>query len=236
MQYKVLACDYDGTLAHDGHVDAPARAALERFTAAGGTLILVTGRELEELFSIFPDVYRFAAVVGENGGLIYRPATRETKVLCDPPAKTFVDELQRRGVAPLRTGHVIIATWRPNETTVLEVIRDQGLEMQVIFNKDAVMVLPSGVNKATGLATALKDLGFTEHDVVGVGDAENDHAFLSLCERAVAVANALPALKEHADLVTEGARGAGVIELIDRLLRDEAIPKRTPAATTASKT
>jgi hypothetical protein len=54
--------------------------------------------------------------------------------------------------------------------------------------------------------------------VAGVGDAENDHAFLSRCECAVAVANALPTLKERADLVTEGARGAGVAELIDRLI------------------
>jgi hypothetical protein len=90
--------------------------------------------------------------------------------------------------------------------------------MQVIFNKEAVMILPSGVNKATGLAAALKELELSRHEVVGVGDAENDHAFLGLCECAVAVANALPSLKERADLVTKGEDGRGVAELIDRLV------------------
>jgi hypothetical protein len=37
------------------------------------------------------------------------------------------------------------------ETTVLETIRDLGLELQVIFHKGAVMVLPTGANKARRL-------------------------------------------------------------------------------------
>jgi hypothetical protein len=83
------------------------------------------------------------------------------------------------------------------------------------------MVLPSGVNKSTGMHTALAELHLSPHNVVGVGDAENDHAFLSACECAVAVANALPALKERADLVTRGKRGAGVTELIDAMIADD---------------
>jgi hypothetical protein len=104
---------------------------------------------------------------------------------------------------------------------VLEVIRELGLELQVIFNKNAVMVLPSGVNKATGLKAALKELHLSPHNAVGVGDAENDHVFLKACECSVAVANALPALKERADLVTAGSHGAGVEELIAKLLADD---------------
>jgi len=101
---------------------------------------------------------------------------------------------------------------------VIELIRDLGLELHVVFNKGAVMILPSGVNKATGLAAALEDLSLSAHNCVGVGDAENDHAFLRLGEAAVVVANALPALKERADLVTAGPNGAGVVELVECLL------------------
>ena len=119
---------------------------------------------------------------------------------------------------PLSCGRVIVATWHPHETTVVEVIRDLGLELQVIFNKDAVMVLPSGVNKATGLSAALDSLGLSPHNVVGVGDAENDHAFLNLGECAVAVANALPMVQERADWTTQHDHGAGVSELIDRIV------------------
>jgi HAD superfamily hydrolase (TIGR01484 family) len=221
MRYLALACDYDGTLASDGRVDEPTVAALERVRASGRRLILVTGRELDELRDVFPRLELFDRVVAENGALLYRPASREEKLLAEPPPEAFVKALVDRGVRPLSVGRVIVATWTPHETTVLEVIRDLGLEQQVIFNKGAVMVLPSGVNKATGLTAALSELGLSAHNTVGVGDAENDHAFLSLCECAVAVANALPALKDDADLVTDGARGAGVTEMIGALVADD---------------
>jgi hydroxymethylpyrimidine pyrophosphatase-like HAD family hydrolase len=100
----------------------------------------------------------------------------------------------------------------------LEVIKQLGLEVQIIFNKGAVMVLPAGVNKATGLAAALKEAGLSPDDCVGVGDAENDHAFLDFCGCAVAVANALDSLKQHADHVTHLPNGAGVAEAVELLL------------------
>ncbi len=218
MRYHVLACDYDGTLAHDGHVNNKTLAALERVLATGRRLVLVTGRELPDLLTIFPDVNLFARVVAENGALLYQPADKSEKVLANPPPAEFADALRQRGVQPISTGRVIIATWRPHEAEVLCTIADFGLELQVVFNKDAVMVLPSGVNKATGLAAALESLELTPHEAVGVGDAENDHAFLRLCECAVAVANALPAVKQMADLVTSGDHGAGVAELIDQII------------------
>ena len=114
----------------------------------------------------------------------------------EPPPEPFVRALRERGVSPIAVGRVIVATWKPHETTVLEVIRDLGLELHVTFNKDAVMVLPAGLSKATGLAEALRELGLSPHNVVGVGDGENDHAFLRLCECRIAVANAVPMLKD----------------------------------------
>lgn len=218
MRYYALATDYDGTLATEGRVDRATLEALERLRNSGRRLILVTGRELDELLQLFPQVDLFESVVAENGALLYRPATREIKLLAEAPPERFAETLRARGVGPLSVGRVIVATWTPHETAVLETIRELGLELQVIFNKGAVMVLPSGVNKATGLAAALEALGLSRRNTVGVGDAENDHAFLHLCEASVAVANALPSLKEQADWVTRGSRGAGVTELIDHLL------------------
>jgi hypothetical protein len=83
------------------------------------------------------------------------------------------------------------------------------------------MVLPSGVNKASGLTRALERLKLSPHNVVGVGDAENDLGFLALCECGVAVANALEAVKKAAAWTTRGDHGAGVIEVIDALLADD---------------
>ncbi len=221
MRYLALAADYDGTLATDGRVDAETVAGLEQLVASGRKLILVTGRQLDELLAIFPQISLFERVVAENGALLYRPATREHKILGQAPPESFVRALQARQVSPLSVGHSIVATFHPHETTVLEVIRDLGLELQVIFNKGSVMVLPAGVNKATGLAAALHELGLSPHNVVGVGDAENDHALLSLCECGVAVANAVPMLKETADLVTEKDHGAGVLQLIQEMVNHD---------------
>jgi HAD superfamily hydrolase (TIGR01484 family) len=228
MRYLALCCDYDGTIAHDGRVDAATLAALERLRESGRKLLLVTGRELNELQSVFGKLDLFERVVAENGALIYRPATREKKLLGEAPPQVFVETLQRRGVAPLSVGHAIVATWEPHEKTVLEVIRDLGLELQVIFNKGAVMILPAGVNKASGLRAALEELNLSPHNAIGVGDAENDHAFLSICECSVAVANALPAIKTKADIVTRADHGAGVVELIEEILADD-LAAREPA-------
>ena len=157
----------------------------------------------------------------ENGALLYNPKTRAETLLVEPPPPHFAEELRHRGTLPLAEGRVIVATWQPHETKVFETIRDLGLEMQVIFNKGAVMILPSGVNKASGLQAALDALELSPHNVVAVGDAENDHALLQMGEAGIAVSNALPSLKEKADWVTPGDHGRGVTEIIEGLLRND---------------
>jgi hypothetical protein len=218
MRYLALASDYDGTLAHDGVVNDHTIRALERLIHSGRSLILVTGRELPDLQSVFPRLDLCKRVVAENGAVLYDPATREKRTLAARPPQSFLDRLRNRGVSSMSSGEVIVATWRPYETLVMEAIRDSGLELQIIFNKEAVMVLPPGVNKMTGLCAALVDLKLSRHNLAGIGDAENDHAFLESCECSIAVANAILALKERADFVTQGDRGAGAVELIDKLI------------------
>jgi hydroxymethylpyrimidine pyrophosphatase-like HAD family hydrolase len=220
MTYVALATDYDGTIAHDGVVDRTTLDALERARNSSITLVMVTGRELDDLMRVFPHFELFHRIVAENGALLFDPATQATRVLGPPPPPQFIDTLRSKGV-PLSCGRSIVATEEPYEQIVLAAIRDLGLEWHLIFNKGSVMALPSTVTKATGLAPALKELGIDPEQTIGVGDAENDHAFLRLCGLSVAVANALPAVKEDADLVTTGARGAGVTELIDKLLNHE---------------
>ena len=221
MYFIALATDYDGTLAHHGRVDEPTIAALERLKTSGRRLLLVTGRELPDLKRVFDRLDLFNVVVAENGSLLYFPATQEERPVAAAPPPELVDALRARGVQPLSVGRGIIATWHPNETTVLACIRDLGLEWQIIFNKGAVMVLPPGINKATGLSAALDALELSPLNVIAIGDAENDHAFLTASGCSVAVANGLDAVKNTADLVTAADHGAGVVEVIDSLLADE---------------
>jgi hydroxymethylpyrimidine pyrophosphatase-like HAD family hydrolase len=222
MYFLALAADYDGTLARNSIVDAPTLAALGRLKQSGRKIILLTGRELTDLKAIFPEIGICDRVVAENGALLFDPATEEQKPLAAAPPTVFVDALKRRGV-PLSVGRSIVATWEPHEKTVLQTIRDFGLELQIIFNKGAVMVLPAGVTKATGLAVALEELGLSAHNVVGIGDAENDHAFMTACGSSAAVDNALPMLKRAANIRLAGDHGAGVAELVGLILGDETV-------------
>ncbi len=221
MYFLALATDYDGTLAHDGVIDPDTVAAIRRLKNSGRRLILVTGRELPDLQRVFPELAGCDLIVAENGALLYEPGTGRETVLAPAPPEAFVARLSERGVHPLSVGRSIVATWEPMQDIVLETVRELGLELQIVFNKGAVMVLPSGVNKASGLAAALVETGLSPHNVVGVGDAENDHAFLAMCGCSVAVANALDSVKAEADMVTRGARGDGVRELIKHLLESD---------------
>ena len=221
MRYIALATDYDGTLAHDGRVEKETIHALEGLRQSGRKLILVTGRELDDLRRVFPRMELFECVVAENGAVLYSPHTREKRVLTEPPDAALVEALRKRGVQPLSIGDAIVATWQPYETVVIETIRELGLELHVVFNKGAVMILPATVNKMTGLKAALESLQISAHNVAGIGDAENDHAFLKRCEFSAAVANALPALKQTADFTTQGDHGTGVAELVRMLIDDD---------------
>jgi HAD superfamily hydrolase (TIGR01484 family) len=221
VRYLALASDYDGTLATNGVVESETIEALRRLAASGRTLILVTGRQVDDLVRAFPEVTIFDRVVAENGAVLYQPERQQTRVLAQQPPPRFVEELRRRRVDPLFTGQVVVATVEPNGVKVIQAIRDLGLDLQVILNKGSVMVLPASVDKATGLAAALQELTLAPHTVVGIGDAENDLTFLAMCGRGIAVANALDPVKQRADLVTLGRAGAGVREVIDALLADD---------------
>lgn len=222
MYFLAFAVDYDGTIARDGDVSAETVEALHLLKQSGRRLVLVTGRQLDELKTIFPAVDLFDRVVVENGAAVYNPQDGDMHILAQAPPASFAERLRERGVGPVATGHVIVATWHPHERAVLGLIAEMGLELQIIFNKGAIMVLPSNVNKASGLLAALDELNISPLNVVGAGDAENDHSFLSLCGCSAAVANALPVLKQEVDIVLSGDHGIGIVELVRRILDEDA--------------
>jgi hydroxymethylpyrimidine pyrophosphatase-like HAD family hydrolase len=221
MRFAAVAVDYDGTLATEGLVQAPTVGALEQLIASGRQCILVTGRMLRELLPLFPQAELCARIVAENGAVLYRPSTREQRLLAPQASTALADALRAKGVMPLDVGDSIIATVRPHEVTVMEAIRDLGLEHQVIFNRKSVMILPPGINKASGLKAALDELKLSPHNVVGIGDSENDHALFQASELAVAVNSAVPTLRDAADWVTMRPNGAGTAEAMLALVADD---------------
>ncbi|WP_431856534.1 HAD family hydrolase [Azospirillum sp.] len=217
MHYTALAIDYDGTLADAGRVSPKALDALNRLKGAGFTLVLVTGRTLESLRAAFPEMALFDRIVAENGAVVHRPDTGDSTLLGSPPPAAAIEALRRKGI-PLEVGQVIVASRTPHEKAVVDTFRELALDNAVEFNKGAVMVLPAEMTKATGLQLALDELQLEPSKVIGIGDTENDHTFLALCGASVAVADAIPSVREDADLVTQGGAGDGVVELADHLI------------------
>lgn len=242
MTYLALATDYDGTLATDGQVNDRTLAALQQWRDSGRKLILITGRQLDDLLKIATCLEFFDWVVAENGAILYQPASKFEKPLAEPPSPEFIQQLNDRihkaSQAKNRStsqefahiqsdypivgvGRIIVATWEPYSVEALALIKEMNLDLEVILNKGAVMILPKGIDKEAGLIAAANDLGVSLDAIVGVGDAENDLVFLSVCGYSVAVANALPSVKDRVDLVTTNSRGAGVTELIDSIINSD---------------
>jgi len=228
-KYLALAADYDGTIAQHGDVTDSTVAALHQWKDAGRKLIMVTGRELPDLQKVFPHTKMFDCIVAENGALLYWPGSGEKKTLTVAPSQEFVDCLRARGVSPLSFGEAIVATQETYKGVVLEVIEELGLKLKVILNKGALMILPTSVDKATGLTAAANAMNIALADIAGVGDAENDQVFLTLCGYSAAVGNALSFLKKQVHHVTQATHGAGVEELIAKLLNTDNSP--TPEKT-----
>jgi hydroxymethylpyrimidine pyrophosphatase-like HAD family hydrolase len=209
---QAIAIDYDGTLTDEGRPAADVLAALRTVRQRGRVIVLVTGRILSELRIAFPGVDgEFDAIVAENGAVL--ADADGIRDLAVPVDAALAQALAHRDV-PVRHGRVLLACDTTHASAVGEEIARLGLDCQQIRNRGALMVLPGGVTKGTGLIQALGNLGISRHSTLAIGDAENDHHLLAVCELGVAVANAVDALKHHADLVLEHADGSGVAEFL----------------------
>lgn len=218
MRYVALAAGFDGTLARDGRCDERCIEALRALAATGRKLILVTGRELRELLEIFPEVRLFDYVIAENGAVMHRPATRESEILAHAPPEILLQELRQRHVTPLTVGSSIVRTVEANEAEVSAALLKLQLDFQLVTNPGALMMLPAGVNKASGVWAALRELGLSRHNLVAIGDGENDLALFEFAEHAVAVQNADPLVQRVANRTTDGAYCEGFLELARDLI------------------
>ena len=210
--FRAVALDYDGTLTSTGRLDDTILAALRGLREEKLKVVLVTGRIPWELLEVCPQAEElFDRIVWENGAVVW--GARGSRVLAPPVPAELEEALARRGVA-LRRGQAILAGRARDAAAALEEIGRLGLEVQIVRNRSEMMLVPAGVSKGTGLFDALGDLGISRHSTLAVGDAENDHSLLGACELGVAVANAVPSLKEAADVVVGEPGSAGLARFL----------------------
>lgn len=237
--FRAAAVDFDGTLTGSDRPSPEVLAAIADTRADGRRVVLVTGRILAQLRSAFPGVDdHFDAIVAENGAVAAQ-AGRD-RALCAVVPRELDAALAARGV-PFRRGEVLLACARADEPAVLEAVRELELECQLVSNRAALMVLPAGVTKGSGLGEALADLGISCHNAVAIGDAENDHSLLAAVELGIAVSNAVASLKADADIVLDQPDGCGVASFLRGPVisgRERVHPRRwqVPLGITASGT
>jgi hydroxymethylpyrimidine pyrophosphatase-like HAD family hydrolase len=219
MRHRVLACDYDGTLATtQGVVSEAAIEALKRVAAAGMRLVLVTGRTREELASVFDPGNLFEAIVLENGAVYVDTTTGEERLLAPRVPRRLVEEFERTGVSPLIIGRVLCSSAWSQAPKLAAAIARLGVDRQVVRNRDSAMVVPPGITKRVGIEAALRAIGELPNRTVAVGDGENDIALFAVAGVSVAVANAVDALKQRADVVLTEPNGKGIEALADALV------------------
>lgn len=210
--FKIVALDLDGTLTSGDRLAPETLEAIDQARRGGLVVVLVTGRIGEELKAKFPEIADHVdALVLENGAVAVTDG--KTHLLSAPVDDALDAALARREV-PYRRGEVLVAVDGEYAATVLEVIGRLGLDCQLVRNRSALMVLPSGVTKGSGLSAVLTELSLSPHNTIAVGDAENDLAMFGSAEIGAAAANAVASVQEHADLVLVREDGAGVADLL----------------------
>jgi len=222
MKFGVLALDYDGTIARDGALDPEVRAAIADVRAKGIAVVIVTGRILSELKQVTGGLEFVDAVVAENGAVLSFPQGY-SRLIAAPCQPQFVEELRRRGLE-FKVGQCVVELDANLAAQALSVIRDLELPLVELFNRGRMMILPPGINKSIGLREALTILRRSVHNAVAIGDAENDHDLLSVCEIGVAAGWGSPALQRAADIVLAGSGPAAVAPFIRNMANEIRLP------------
>jgi hypothetical protein len=224
MKLSMIALDYDGTIARDDVLDPAVRSAIAMARSNGIAVALVTGRILSELRRVAGDLHFVDVVVAENGAVVYFPASGHLSVLAPKIPEAFLEELGKRRI-PFRAGECLVDANAADGPRLLEVIRTLELPLVLLFNRGAVMVLPQGVSKATGLHTMLDMLRVSARNTLAIGDAENDHELLRVAEVGAAVEWGSPVLRASADVVVKGGGPPAVAQFVSEAARTLSLPK-----------
>ena len=78
--------------------------------------------------------------------------------------------------------------------------------------------MPKGITKAYGISLLAKDLGIRAEEIMTLGDEENDLPMIEYAGLGVAMANAIPLVKEAADVVTDTNEQDGVAKAVEKYI------------------
>lgn len=224
MQFKVVALDYDGTIAHEGRLEPEIRTVLESARTRGIYVVLVTGRILRDLMRVAGSLDFADAVVTENGGVLSFPHSGRQQRLATPPPAAFLDALRARSLQ-VTWGDCVVEADGALGMPIQALVRQMELPLTLHYNRGRLMVLPQGISKASGLEAALRALRLSARNTLAIGDAENDHALLQSAEIGVAVGWGSAPLQAAADVVIEGESPRAVARFLQEQVETASLPR-----------
>jgi hydroxymethylpyrimidine pyrophosphatase-like HAD family hydrolase len=222
MRLRVIATDYDGTIARGGVLDPCVCAAFAKARKRGVLVVIVTGRTLSELRNVAGSLGFVDGVVAENGAVVALPNGHVT-LLGAPPPMCLIEMLTKRAI-DFKVGRCVVEMGAEFADVGISLIRELELPLAITFNRGRMMLLPASISKSSGLRQLLDTLGASVHNAIGIGDAENDHELLSCCEHGVAVSWGSKRLQNSADDVIQGDGPEAVAEYIERISADIRLP------------
>jgi hydroxymethylpyrimidine pyrophosphatase-like HAD family hydrolase len=225
-RYKLIALDMDGTLLNSEHeVSEENRSWMFKALDAGITVMLSTGRGVQNVYPYTDKLELTTPIVAVNGGEVYK-APREliSRHTLDVEAIRSMHEMAVRHDAwfwayaveglfnrEQWTDDLGSLEWlkfgffTDNDASrahITDWLREQDVYEITNSHPHNLEVNPKGISKASGIAEVCRQLGITMNEVVAMGDSLNDMSMIREAGLGVAMGNAQEALKEAADLVT----------------------------------
>ncbi len=262
MQYRLVACDIDGTLLRpDYSLGAPTKEALIDCLNRGLTVSLVTGRRPRSALRVAREIDPRVRVIANDGAVCLRqnpvevthqvtiPKNRALSLIRSgldrelatfayrstfdgpdvhcvddfdlPQARRYMNLTPRREISCI--DDLTQLQWEPSkiafmgtQTMLSEVHQQHQLGDSAMITWDGYLdthwltVISEGVDKSHGLARLAAELSIGLGQVIAFGDNHNDIPMFRWAHTAVAMENAVAALKQVATAVAPGNSEDGV--------------------------
>ncbi|TMV47346.1 HAD family phosphatase [Paenibacillus mesophilus] len=244
-RYKLIALDMDGTLLNSEHeVSEENRAWMFKALDAGITVMLSTGRGVQNVYPYTDKLNLNTPIVAVNGGEVYRaPGDLLVRHTLDVESiramhamavrydtwfwayavegvfnkETWTDDLN--SLQWLKFGY--FTDHDENRARILSWLQEQDRYEITNSHPHNLEINPKGISKASGIAEICRLLGIGMSEVVAMGDSLNDMTMIREAGLGVAMGNAQDALKAAADLVTVTNNEHAVAKIIrDYVLAD----------------
>lgn len=176
-------------------------AQVKELLQLGRALDLPIDVVAEEIVWSLPTAPKHPSIYGQLNPLLDCRKTTEDQL--DP------DALYNKAVVAYEQGYL-----DQQIAKIPEPIREN---YEVIKTRDVLLeFMPKGITKAYGIQLLIEDLGINQAEVMAIGDEENDLPMIEYAGLGVAMENAVPRVKECADVITASNEADGVARVIEK--------------------